>query len=123
MRFFGRESQLEDLKSLWGKRVSSLGRRQVAPRALGEILLEAVVAVVHGHDDEAAQAVGRHHAAGDFVDAPLATVPRRGGVEQHIPVVHVEHVAGVARLITLWKPDDHIPCWNKLRFKLREPLQ
>ena len=40
MRFFGRESQLEDLKSLWGKRVSSLctcrGRRRIGKSTLIE---------------------------------------------------------------------------------------
>ena len=40
MKFFGRERQLEDLKALWGKRVSSLctcrGRRRIGKSTLIE---------------------------------------------------------------------------------------
>ena len=40
MKFFGRERQLDDLKGLWGKRVSSLctcrGRRRIGKSTLIE---------------------------------------------------------------------------------------
>ena len=36
---------------------------------------------------------GFNQAVHDLIDTPFLTVPRRGGVKQHLPVVHVEHIA------------------------------
>ena len=78
----------------------AVGLRHVLPCLSGEILGKTVIYIIDTNDDARPNCTCFYQAIHDLVYPPLLSVPRRSGIEQHIAVVHVDHVARVACLLT-----------------------
>ena len=70
----------------------AVGFSNVLNRFGGEILGETVIGIVDAYHDARSDFAGLNQAVHDLIDTPLLVVPRRGGVKQHLPVVHVEYI-------------------------------